>query len=99
MMNQFPICWILSSKVTVLQSGQTNSVSAINKEGLSDFGLKFVLKESVSSPNTLCTTPDSYATLVMVSSDRMGIPETRETRVPETQVLGTDYRFTLYEWV
>ena len=45
----------------------TNSVSAINKEGLSDFGLKFVLKESVSSPNTLCTTPDSYATLVMVS--------------------------------
>ena len=50
---------------------QTNSVSAINKEGLSDFGLKFVLKESVSSPNTLCTTPDSYATLIMVSG-RMG---------------------------
>ena len=53
-----------------LESGQTNSVSAINKEGLSDFGLKFVLKESLSSPNTLCTTPDSYATLVMVSGVR-----------------------------
>ena len=26
-----------------------------------------LVKESLSSPNTLCTTPDSYATLVMVS--------------------------------
>ena len=29
-----------------------------------------MLKESLSSPNTLCTTPDSYATLVMVSGVR-----------------------------
>ena len=46
-----------------------DTINAINKEGLSDFGLKFVLKESVSSPNLMLTTPESYATLIM------GFPE------------------------
>ena len=44
-------------------------VDAVESKGLSDLGLKCVLQETVSSPNTLASGPDSYATLLM------GFPE------------------------
>ena len=44
-------------------------IDQLSKEGITDFGLKLVMNESIQSPNTLFTTPNSYATLAM------GFPE------------------------
>lgn len=44
-------------------------IDSVSKEGLSDFGLKICLKEAMSSPNTLFTSPNTYATLTV------GFPE------------------------
>ena len=46
-----------------------DGIDAVENKGLSDMGLKCVLKETVSSPNTLASGSDSYATLLM------GFPE------------------------
>ena len=69
--NEEPLPNILNPVVQDFGEGSNpfESVVGLNKEGMSDFGLKIVLKESVSSPNTLFTTPNSYATLAM------GFPE------------------------
>ena len=42
---------------------------ALDKRGLSDFGLRIAMRESTSSPNTLFTSPSNYATLAL------GFPE------------------------
>lgn len=47
----------------------TTDITKINRHGLSDFGLKMVLGENMSSPNTIFNSSQSYATLVM------GFPE------------------------
>jgi hypothetical protein len=41
------------------------SITNLSRQGLGDFSLKMVLKEAVSTPNILLTTPNSYATLAM----------------------------------
>ena len=45
------------------------AIDQLSKDGITDFGLKLVMNESISSPNTLFTTPNSYASLAM------GFPE------------------------
>ena len=40
-------------------------ISHLNAVGLSDFGLKMALNESVTSPNTILTTDKSFATIAM----------------------------------
>ena len=51
------------------QSTNINSLTAVDKRGISDFGLKIALGEKTSSPNTMFVTPDSYINLAM------GFPE------------------------
>ena len=51
------------------ESAEIQSILKVSDHGLSDYGLKTVLGESLSSPNSLMVTEDSYATLVM------GFPE------------------------
>jgi len=51
------------------QSTEINEVLALDKRGVSDFGLKIVLGESTSSPNTLFVSQDDYANLAL------GFPE------------------------
>ena len=51
------------------ESLRIDGIDAVENKGLSDMGLKCVLKETVSSPNTLASGSDSYATLLM------GFPE------------------------
>jgi hypothetical protein len=53
----------------ISQSVSTADINSVGKSGLSDFGLRQVLGEAVSSPNTLMVNEDSFATLVM------GFPE------------------------
>ena len=42
---------------------------ALDKRGLSDFGLRIAMRESTSTPNTMFTSPSNYATLAL------GFPE------------------------
>eukprot|EP00092_Neocalanus_flemingeri_P037789 GFUD01041137.1.p1 GENE.GFUD01041137.1~~GFUD01041137.1.p1 ORF type:complete len:1900 (+),score=456.60 GFUD01041137.1:60-5702(+) len=51
------------------QSTDINNILALDKRGLSDFGLKIALGEKTSSPNTMFVTPGSYINLAM------GFPE------------------------
>ena len=62
-------------------------VDAVESKGLSDLGLKCALKETVSSPNTLASGPDSYATLFM------GFPEL-EYSANEVYAWPKNYRST-----
>jgi len=48
---------------------EETDVMALDKRGLSDFGLRIAMRESTSSPNTLFTSPSNYATLAL------GFPE------------------------
>merc|ERR1719430_364506 len=48
---------------------EETDVMAVDKRGLSDFGLRIAMRESTSSPNTLFTSPSNYATLAL------GFPE------------------------
>jgi len=51
------------------QSTNISSLTALDKRGLSDFGLKIALGEKMSSPNTMFVSPNSYISLAM------GFPE------------------------
>ena len=53
----------------IRHTGDISSLSSLDKKGLTDFGLKFALGEKTSSPNTIFTTPGSYANIAM------GFPE------------------------
>jgi len=53
----------------ISQTTDISSILALDKRGLSDFGLKLALKEKVSTPNTVFMTPGSYANIAM------GFPE------------------------
>lgn len=53
----------------IAQTSNVNTILKTSDKGLSDFGLKMALGETVSTPHTLMVTDDAYATLVL------GFPE------------------------
>ena len=53
----------------VKQTAEITNIIALDKKGLSDFGLKMALGEKMSSPNTMFSTEGSYANIAL------GFPE------------------------
>ena len=60
---------MVPTSILSFQKSLQTDVMALDKRGLSDFGLRIAMRESTSTPNTLFTSPSNYATLAL------GFPE------------------------